>query len=96
MPLSNNNIQSLFFNSAFLVVCFAIFFTENQQLRQESKEIFSHERHNKFSSYQLKQAAWVDSTMATMNLDQKIGQLFMISTFSNRNEAEYRKIEDQI
>lgn len=39
---------------------------------------------------------WVDSVLATMTLDQKIGQLFMIATFSNRNELEYKKIEDQI
>lgn len=96
MPLSKNKIQSLFFNSTFLVVYFAIFFSEDQPIGRESKETFFYERHNKISNYQLKQTAWVDSTMATMSLDQKIGQLFMVSTFSNRNEAEYRKIEEQI
>ncbi len=43
-----------------------------------------------------KQSRWADSLLATMTLDEKIGQLFMVATFSNRNEQEYRKIEDQI
>jgi beta-N-acetylhexosaminidase len=43
-----------------------------------------------------KQAIWVDSVLAGMSLDEKVGQLFMVATFSNRNELEYRKIEEQV
>jgi beta-glucosidase-like glycosyl hydrolase len=31
-----------------------------------------------------------------MTLEQKIGQLFMIAAFSNRNENDYRRVEEQI
>lgn len=43
-----------------------------------------------------KQYAWADSVLNTMNLDQKVGQLFMIATYSNRSEAEYATIERYI
>ncbi|HEV7380485.1 MAG TPA: glycoside hydrolase family 3 N-terminal domain-containing protein, partial [Dyadobacter sp.] len=36
---------------------------------------------------------WVDSTLKSMTLEEKIGQLFMIATFSNRDEAHYRYID---
>ncbi len=38
-------------------------------------------------------SAWADSTLATMTLDQKIGQFFMIATFSNRNESYYQSVD---
>jgi beta-N-acetylhexosaminidase len=46
--------------------------------------------------FKQKQAAWADSVLNTMTLEQKIGQLFMIAAFSNRNETDYRRVEDQI
>ncbi len=39
---------------------------------------------------------WADSVLASLSLDQKIGQLFMIATYSNRNEKYYQGVEDQI
>ncbi len=39
---------------------------------------------------------WVDSTLQSMSLDEKIGQLFMIATFSNRDESHYRYIDKLI
>jgi beta-N-acetylhexosaminidase len=36
---------------------------------------------------------WVDSTLLSLSLEEKIGQLFMIATFSNRDEAHYRYID---
>jgi beta-N-acetylhexosaminidase len=36
---------------------------------------------------------WVDSVFNGMTLDQKIGQFFMVATFSNRNEAYYRSTD---
>ncbi len=38
-------------------------------------------------------SAWADSTLATMTLDQKIGQFFMIATYSNRNESYYQSVD---
>lgn len=42
------------------------------------------------------QNAWADSVLATLTTEQKVGQLFMISTYSNRTESSYRLIEEQI
>lgn len=41
----------------------------------------------------LPENAWADSTLRTMTLDEKIGQFFMIATFSNRNEAYYQSVD---
>jgi len=40
--------------------------------------------------------SWVDSVFNSLTLDQKIGQFFMIATYSNRNEAYYRQTEQLI
>lgn len=41
-------------------------------------------------------ASWADSVLATMSIDEKVGQLFMINVFSNR-EAYYEKdITDKV
>ena len=36
---------------------------------------------------------WVDSTLAALTLEEKIGQLFMVATFSNREESTTRFID---
>lgn len=41
----------------------------------------------------LPEHAWVDSTLRTLSLDEKIGQFFMIATFSNRNESYYQSVD---
>jgi beta-N-acetylhexosaminidase len=41
-------------------------------------------------------AAWADSVLATMTLDQKIGQFFMIAAYSNKNEGHYQYISNLI
>ena len=41
----------------------------------------------------LPQSAWADSLLLSLTLEEKIGQLFMIATYSNRDEAHYRQIE---
>ncbi|SHI48038.1 beta-glucosidase [Mesonia phycicola] len=42
------------------------------------------------------QKAWVDSTYNSMNIDQKIGQLFMVDIFSSKSKAETDKIKNLI
>lgn len=42
------------------------------------------------------QNKWVDSIMASMNLDQKIGQLFMVPAFSNKDKAHTDFIKNTI
>jgi beta-N-acetylhexosaminidase len=44
----------------------------------------------------LPESSWVDSTLQVMTLDEKIGQFFMVATFSNRDEAHYRYIDKLI
>ncbi|MEL6132116.1 MAG: glycoside hydrolase family 3 N-terminal domain-containing protein, partial [Bacteroidota bacterium] len=39
---------------------------------------------------------WADSILSEMTIDEKIGQLFIHATFSNKSEEEYRKIEQLI
>ena len=37
------------------------------------------------------QLRWVDSVMKTMSIDQKIGQLFMVAAYSNRDEKHEKE-----
>jgi len=39
---------------------------------------------------------WVDSVFNSLTIEQKIGQFFMVATYSNRNEAYYRYTEQLI
>lgn len=46
------------------------------------------------SSYPpVEQRQWVDSILKSMSLEQKIGQLMMIATYSNQNESHYKNVE---
>lgn len=42
------------------------------------------------------QKSWVDSLYSQMSLEQKIGQLFMVAAYSNKNEAHARSIDSLI
>lgn len=42
------------------------------------------------------QVKWVDSIMSKMNIDQKIGQLFMVAAFSNKDKSHTDFIENLI
>ena len=42
------------------------------------------------------QSVWVDSIYTNMNLQEKVGQLFMVDIFSNRSRAETNKIKKLI
>jgi beta-N-acetylhexosaminidase len=41
----------------------------------------------------LPESAWVDSIMGALTLDQKIGQLFMVATYSNKDEGHYKQVD---
>jgi beta-N-acetylhexosaminidase len=41
----------------------------------------------------LPESEWVDSTLKSLTAEQKIGQLFMVATFSNRDESHYRYVD---
>ncbi|WP_025765132.1 glycoside hydrolase family 3 N-terminal domain-containing protein [Dyadobacter tibetensis] len=44
----------------------------------------------------LPESAWVDSTLNSLSLDEKIGQLFMVATYSNRDNRHYNYIDKLI
>lgn len=46
--------------------------------------------------YQTQQEKWADSLLATMSLEEKVGQLFMVATYSNRTEKYYQQVENNI
>lgn len=48
------------------------------------------------AQYAQNQEAWVQKQMDSMSLPQKVGQLFMISTYSNRTETTYKQVEEYI
>lgn len=39
---------------------------------------------------------WVDSVFSTLDLDAKIGQLFMVAAYSNRNDAHRQEIMELV
>lgn len=47
-------------------------------------------------NYLIAQSKWADSLLNTMTTEEKIGQLFMVATFSNRNETYYQQVENQV
>ncbi|MDZ7613589.1 MAG: glycoside hydrolase family 3 N-terminal domain-containing protein [Flavobacteriaceae bacterium] len=54
------------------------------------------QKHPLVAADSLAQSKWVDSIMQKMTLDQKIGQLFMVASYSNRDQAHAKEIENLI
>lgn len=50
---------------------------------------------NVYSS-EIKQRQWVDSVYNSMSLEQRIGQLFMVAAYSNKNEAHVQELENLV
>ncbi|MCP9766329.1 glycoside hydrolase [Lacihabitans sp. LS3-19] len=71
-----------------------LFVSANNPISVE--EVFKKNKTEKPLSFNQKQTIWVDSLLASMSLEEKIGQLFMVAAYSNRNEVDYRKLEGQI
>lgn len=44
----------------------------------------------------VEQKVWVDSIFNTLTPDQKLGQLFMVAAYSNKNESHYQKIDSLV
>lgn len=40
--------------------------------------------------------AWADSVLQTLSMEEKIGQLFMLATFSNQSEKDYAYVERMV
>ena len=43
-----------------------------------------------------KESVWVDSTYANMSFDERVGQLFMVSAFSNKDSLHVKSIDNLI
>ena len=48
------------------------------------------------SQTKLPQIEWVDSVFEAMTPDERLGQLFMVAAYSNKNEAHYSQIDSLI
>ncbi len=44
-------------------------------------------------AYEDRRTAWADSVLDSLTLDQKIGQLFMVAAYSNRDETHTQELE---
>jgi beta-glucosidase-like glycosyl hydrolase/CubicO group peptidase (beta-lactamase class C family) len=51
------------------------------------------ESHQVYMEQLKRQNAWADSVLRTMTDDQKIGHLFMVAAYSNRDETHYKEID---
>ncbi|MDM1407558.1 glycoside hydrolase family 3 N-terminal domain-containing protein [Myroides sp. DF42-4-2] len=51
---------------------------------------------NKFYSPETLQQQWVDSVYNSMSLDQRIGQLFMVAAYSNKDEKHVQELESLV
>lgn len=57
--------------------------------------VSKNERKNYFPTTN-KETKWVDSIYKTMSIDEKIGQLFMVAAYSNKDEAHFKDIDKLI
>ena len=88
-----NKLHSYVLNFSILSVIFALFFSANHPENIRPILVIDN---IKAVDYKQKQALWADSVLNTLSMEQKIGQLFMIAAYSNRNENDYKKIEEQV
>ena len=87
-----NFLSSFLYRSFILLFLLCPMLLQGQFPRIESKRIEAASRIKEAQASRV----WVDSVMNDMSLDQKIGQLFMLATFSNKDESHYRSIEKLI
>ena len=60
-------------------------FGQGKYLRNLQKPEFLNQKSN-----------WADSMLKVMNLDEKIGQLFMVASWSNKDEPHFKEIDKLI
>jgi beta-N-acetylhexosaminidase len=78
------------------LILILVFLSGAKNRIEKDRAIFDFEEEDPHTKFRINQKAWADSILNLMTIDEKIGQLFMIAAFSNRSEAEYRKLETQI
>lgn len=73
--------------------------TQAEQAAARSKTLDSLEHSRKEAELKKKRLAqklaqqWVDSVYANLSTEQRIGQLFMLAAYSNKDETHYKEIE---
>lgn len=63
----------------------ALLFISCAAMSQQPKAVFWYEDHR-----------WADSVLQTMSLEQKIGQLYMVAAYSNRDEKHFRELKNLV
>ena len=63
---------------------------------QTSINLEAEARNYHYPPFANRPAQWADSVMNVMSIEEKIGQLFMIAAYSNRDEAHYQQIDHYI
>ncbi len=48
------------------------------------------------SPYEQKSYPWADSVIATLSLEEQLGQLFMVAAYSNKDEQHYKEINELV
>ncbi len=61
--------------------------TYNQQVKSDRKNYFPES---------IAETKWVDSIYKTLTFDDKVGQLFMIAAYSNKDETHFKEVEKLI
>ena len=67
---------------------FSILFLSLYSLAQISHPLLSNDS--------IAQMQWVDEKYNAMTLEEKVGQLFIVATYSNRDETHYSTIENLV
>lgn len=49
-----------------------------------------------YQSFEKKRDSWVKETMSKMTLEEKLGQLFMVAAYSNKDETHFRELDNLI
>lgn len=61
-----------------------------------SFSVFTSYSQSNSNSIHLAQKKWVDSIYSNMSFEEKVGQLFMVAAYSNKNESHVKEIENLI
>jgi len=95
-------LRTILLASTFVLIGFVGFRTEKQVVLNKDKHRYLQKHNdtiidiNTFFPDSEKQNVLVDSVYNQMNIDQRIGQLFMVAAYSNKNEKHAKAIESLI
>ncbi|MGG7035120.1 MAG: glycoside hydrolase family 3 N-terminal domain-containing protein [Flavobacterium sp.] len=97
--MKTNSIRLFFFftTATFAIGC-SVFKpkTFNEPPRDFNKEFVIDKKPNPFFKASDNQKKWVDSVYNSLSLEEKIGQLFMVAAYSNKDSAHIKSIDKLI